>query len=147
MVAQRKTNPQLLRKIAQLYDWLDSQIRQSADTHNQCDACGKCCDFARFDHRLFVTPPELMYLKANLGGGNLKPMPTGLCPYNTDGKCTVYDYRFSGCRIFSCKSHPDLQSALTESTLTKLKSLCTHFHIPYNYADLPTALNTPENPQ
>ena len=143
MVARPKTDPQLLRKVAQLYDWLDSQIRQSANLPAQCDACGKCCDFARFDHRLFVTPPELMYLKANLHDEDLKPIPTGRCPYNTDGKCTVYDYRFAGCRIFSCKSNPDFQSTLTESTLKKLKSLCTQFHIPYRYTDLPTALNTP----
>lgn len=147
MVARPKTDPQLLRKVAQLYDWLDSQIRQSVHPPAQCQACGKCCDFAQFDHRLFVTPPELMYLKAKLGAENLKPMPTGRCPYNIDGKCTIYDYRFACCRIFSCKSDPDLQSALTESTLKKLKSLCTEFNIPYRYADLPTALNTPENPQ
>ena len=147
MVAQGKTNTQLLQKVAQVYDWLDSQIRQSAHPPAQCDACGKCCDFAQFDHRLFVTLPELMYLKAKLGDENLKPMPTSRCPYNADGECTVYDYRFAGCRIFSCKSNPDLQSALTESALTKLKSLCTEFHITYRYSDLPTALNSPKNPK
>ncbi len=145
MVAKCKANTQLLNKVAEIYDWLDLQIRQSADTPAQCDACGKCCDFARFDHRLFVTPPELMYLTANLHDEDLKPMPTGRCPYNTDGKCTVYDYRFAGCRIFSCKSDPDFQSTLTESTLNKLKSLCTQFHIPYRYTDLPTTLNTSAN--
>jgi Fe-S-cluster containining protein len=142
MVAKCKANTQLLKRVAEIYEWLDSQIRQSAETPDQCDACGKCCNFARFDHRLFVTPPELMYLTAMVGNENIKPMPTGRCPYNTDGKCTVYDYRFAGCRIFSCKSNPDFQSRLTESTLNKLKSLCTRFQIPYRYSDLPTALSS-----
>jgi Fe-S-cluster containining protein len=142
MVAKCKANTQLLNTVAEIYDWLDLQIRQSAHPPDQCDACGKCCDFARFDHRLFVTPPELMYLTAKLGSDNLRPMPTGRCPYNTDGKCTIYEHRFAGCRIFSCKSDTDFQSRLSESTLNKLKSLCTQFQIPYHYSDLPTALNT-----
>ncbi len=146
MVAESKTNPQLLQKVAEIYNWLDSQIRQSSHPAGKCDACGKCCDFEAFDHRLFVTPPELVYLTAKLGNRNLKPMTTSRCPYNTDGKCTIYDYRFAACRIFSCKTEPDPQSRLTESTLKKFKSLCTQFQIPYRYSDLPTALNTFPNP-
>lgn len=146
MVAESETNTQLLQNVAEIYEWLDSQIRQSAHPAGQCDACGKCCDFEAFDHRLFVTPPELMYLAANLHNENLKPMTTSRCPYNIDGKCTIYDYRFAACRIFSCKADTDLQSKLTESTLKKLKSLCTQSQIPYRYSDLPTALNTSPNP-
>ena len=142
MVAESKTNPQFLQKVAEIYQWLDSQIRQSAHLAGQCDACGKCCDFEAFDHRLFVTPPELLYLTAKLGNRNLKPMTTSRCPYNLDGKCTIYDYRFAACRIFSCKADTDFQSTLTESTLKKLKSLCTECGIPYRYCDLPAALNT-----
>jgi Fe-S-cluster containining protein len=146
MVAESKTNPQPLQKVAEIYNWLDSQIRQSPHPAGKCDACGKCCDFEAFDHRLFVTPPELVYLTAKLGNRNLKPMTTSRCPYNIDGKCTIYDYRFAACRIFSCKADTDFQSQLTESTLSKLKSLCTQFQIPYRYSDLPTALNTFPNP-
>jgi len=148
----------LLEKVAEIYDWLDAQICENADLAGQCNACGKCCDFDRpapdaeqgpvpgldqgFDHRLFVTPPELMYLTANLGAENIKPMPTNRCPYNIDGKCTVYEYRFASCRIFYCKADADFQSKLSESALEKLKSLCTEFQIPYCYTHLPDALNS-----
>ena len=151
----------LLQKVAEIYNWLDTQIRDNNKLTDQCNSCGKCCDFASpapvldqglapaaeqgFDHRLFVTPPELMYLTANLGAENIKSMPTNRCPYNIDGKCTVYEYRFASCRIFYCKADVDFQGELSESALEKLKSLCTEFQIPYHYTDLATALNTRES--
>ncbi|GAJ10797.1 unnamed protein product [marine sediment metagenome] len=151
MVAGCGTNNRLLGKVAEIYTWLDTKIRDNNKLTGQCKACGKCCDFGSpdqgFDHRLFVTSPELMYLTtgqqaANLGAENIKSMPTKRCPYNIDGKCTVYEYRFAGCRIFYCNADADFQSELSESALKKLKSLCVEFQIPYRYTDLATALNT-----
>jgi hypothetical protein len=146
MVAGCGTNNQLLKKVAEIYTWLDTQIRDNNKLTGQCNACGKCCDFGSpdqgFDHRLFVTPLELMYLTANLGAENIKSMPTNRCPYNIDDKCTVYEYRFASCRIFYCKADVDFQGELSESALEKLKSLCTEFQIPYRYIDLADALNS-----
>lgn len=143
MVVRTGPNNQLLKRVAEIYEWLHEQVRNNSDMSGHCDVCGKCCDFESFDHRLFVTLPELMYLTANLGGENVKPMPNGRCPYHLDGKCTIHEYRFSGCRIFCCNGDVDFQNRLSESTLKKLKSLCTEFQIAYHYADLATALNNP----
>jgi Fe-S-cluster containining protein len=145
MSAESKMRKQLLAKVAEIYDWLDLQIRESFNLAGNCDACGKCCDFEGFDHRLFVTPPEIIYLAANLGAENIKLMSTSRCPYNIDGKCSIYEYRFAGCRIFFCKADKDFQSTLSESALKKFRSLCTQFSIPYRYSDLATALNKFEN--
>ncbi len=149
MVAECRANAQLLKRVAEIYNWLDLQISNNSSLAGQCKICGECCDFDSpapaseqgFDHRLFVTTPELMYLAANLGAENIKPMPTGRCPYNVGGKCTVYEYRFAGCRIFYCKADADFQSRLSELVLAKLKSICTEFQIPYRYTDLAAALN------
>ena len=141
MVAGCRTNQRVLNKVAEIYTWLDLQIRQNSDLAGQCNACGKCCDFGRFDHRLFITGPELMYLAANLGKDSIKPMPTSRCPYNIDGKCSVYKYRFAGCRIYYCNADKDFQSSLSELTLEKLKSICMEFQIPYRYMELAIVLN------
>jgi len=141
MVAESNADARLLTKVAEIYRWLDAQICQNPDLAGVCDACGRCCDFAAFDHRLFVTRPELLYLAANLNAENIEPMPTARCPYNISGKCRIYEYRFAGCRIFCCKSVPDFQSALSESAVKKFKTLCTRLEIPYRYTDLATALN------
>jgi len=130
-----------LKRVAEVYNWLDLQINSSRNLAGTCRACGECCDFAQFEHRLFVTTPELMYLAANLGDKNIKSMPTTRCPYNIGGKCTVYEYRFAGCRIFCCKGNTDFQSRLSELSLKRFKSICAELQIPYRYTDLAAALN------
>ena len=158
MVVKAGPNNQLLKKVAKIYNWLDVEIRQHSDLTGACDTCGRCCDFDSpapthkhkpapgldqgFDHRLFVTPPELMYLAANLGTEKIKPMTTSRCPYNSNGKCEIYKYRFAGCRIFCCRADADFQSRLSESAVKKFKSICTEFQVPYRYSDLATALNS-----
>lgn len=134
-----RTTSQIVNKVGEIYDRLDRQIRDRAGV---CRACGKCCDFEKFDHRLFVTAPELMYLTAKIGAENIKSMPMSRCPYNIDGKCSVYENRFSGCRIFCCDGDADFQSKLSESVLEELTALCTEFSIPYRYTDLAGALNS-----
>jgi len=142
MVAESGVDSRLTAEVAAIYAWLDREIRRNADIAGVCEACGRCCDFEMSDHHLFVTTPELRYVAANLGAENMKPMPTGRCPYNVEGKCSIYQYRFAGCRIFCCKGDKDFQSILSESVLKKLKTLCTTFHVAYRYTDLASALNS-----
>lgn len=142
MVAGSETNKQLLERVAEIYKWLDMQICTGSDMARVCRSCGDCCDFEGFDHRLFITPPELMYLAANLSAENIKPMLSSRCPYNLNGKCSVYEYRFSGCRIFCCDADADFQSRLSEAVLEKLKSICMEFHISYRYTDLAAGLSS-----
>ena len=141
-MAESVANKRLLDRVAEIYKWLEKQICSGGDMAGECRSCGDCCDFEEFDHRLFITPPELMYLATNLGAENIKPMPGSQCPYNINGKCIVYEYRFSGCRIFCCNGDADFQSKLSEAVLQKLKSICVEFQIPYRYTDLAAGLNS-----
>jgi len=141
MVERREIGGQVVEKVAAIYEWLDMQLHDAGVRVPACDVCGKCCDFETFEHLLFVTPPELTYLAAKLGGEKMEPMPTGRCPYNIVVACSIYDYRFAGCRIFCCKGDKDFQSALSESALEKFKAICTEFGIPYRYSPLADALN------
>ena len=141
MVARCKADNRLIERVSDIYAWVDSQLREGGDAAGRCEGCGKCCDFESFDHRLFVTMPELMYLATMLGADKIKSMPGGRCPYNVEGKCTIHEYRFAGCRIFCCNGDRDFQSELSESALKKLKSACEELQIPYRYSDLARALN------
>jgi len=141
VVAEPEANKRLLERVVEIYKWLDLQVCSGGDMAGTCGSCGDCCDFEGFDHRLFITPPELIYLSANLGAENIKQMSSNRCPYNVDGKCTIYEYRFSGCRIFCCNADADFQNRLSEAVLQKLKSTCVEFQIPYRYTDLATGLN------
>ena len=138
-----KNNFFVCKKVTEIYNWLDTQIQQN-NSSVRCKACGRCCDFEKFDHLLFVSTPELIFLKENLKPQKIKTMPTAVCPYNEKGRCTIYPLRFAGCRIFFCNppaADKDFQSRLSEFAVSRFKSLCTKFDIPYIYSDLQTALN------
>lgn len=140
-MAGYEINGQLLKRVAEIYAWLDEQICRCGELAGACKVCGDCCDFDRFDHRLFITPPELMYLAAHLEPHKIKPMPSSRCPYNKEGKCEVYEHRFAACRIFCCRGDADFQSVLSETSLERFKSICRDFQIPYGYTEVAEAIN------
>ena len=131
---------EIIRKVSEVYEWIDSQVLEAGSLAGQCAECGKCCDFDAFGHKLFVTSVEVVHFWAAHAGA-LKEMVGGRCPYNVGGKCASYESRFAGCRIFSCKGDADFQSGLTEAALKKLKGLCIEYDVPYRYMDIASALN------
>ena len=131
------TSNSLLNAIEEVYQWIDSEVENTGD----CKACGDCCDFEIFGHRLYVTSVELAYFAEKMKR-DLRKMDTDVCPYKIDGKCTVYPHRFAGCRIFACGRNEDIESNLSEKSLQKLKQIGEQHQIPYQYKDLKTALNS-----
>jgi hypothetical protein len=139
MVGEPERRRRLVEDIAAVFD---AQLRQNPDLAGQCNACGACCDFAAYDHRLFVTPPELIYLAAKLNTETLKAATSGRCPYQRGKNCTVHDHRFAGCRIFCCNGDPVFQGELSEATLKRLKAIGERFRVPYRYGELRSALGS-----
>jgi Fe-S-cluster containining protein len=140
MVGEPQGQDRLIQEVAAIYEWIDTRQRQEPARAGRCKACGACCDFVAYDHRLFVTAPELAYLAARLGVRELKLMPTGRCPYQEGTNCTAHENRFAGCRVFCCQGDPDFQSELSEEALRRLKVLGEELRVPYRYQDLAVAL-------
>jgi len=130
----------LVEEVAAIYEWIEARKQQDPARAGRCQACGACCDFAAYEHRLFVTPPELISLAARLGARELRQMTDGRCPYQQGAACTVHEQRFAGCRIFGCGGNPESQSEWSEEALRRLKALCEEFGVPYRYQDLAAAL-------
>jgi hypothetical protein len=135
-----KNKNELLKRVAEVYQWLDEQINKNISSDDLCTACGRCCNFADFDHSLFVSSPEIIYFHEKVGP-ETRPMTLEKCPYNISGRCTIYENRFAGCRIFFCKGEVDFQNQLSELALKKFKEICLEFKIPYRYMNLQTALS------
>lgn len=125
---------QMIQEVSAIYQTLDKQL---AAMDLSCQACGNCCDFESFGHKLYITTPELIYFAHFISP---KEMTADICPYRVDGKCTVYPYRFSGCRIFSCRGDAEKENALCEQTISKLKTLCNEYGIRYHYVYLKAGL-------
>ena len=130
----------IIERVSEIYKWIEEQQLANKGIAGNCEVCGKCCDFERYDHRLYVTTPEMIYFVDKVGIANIKQMTTAKCCYQVEGKCSVHAYRFSGCRIFCCKGKATFQSELTESAIKKFKALCAELQIPYRYVELPVAL-------
>jgi Fe-S-cluster containining protein len=147
-------NKKIAKRVEEIYNWLDEQIAANQDKAGKCEACGKCCDFETFGHRLFVTSPELIYFAEKIARSDViasglssvaiakgeakQSGLTGKCRYQVDNKCTVYKYRFASCRIFCCKGDSRFQNELTEAVIKKFKALCDELKIPYRYTDAGT---------
>ena len=142
MVGESERHRRVVAEVAVLYDWIDTQLQQDRELVGECAACGACCDFVSYDHLLFVTPPELIYLAAKLNASSLRQMTGERCRYQEEERCAIHRHRFTGCRIFCCDGDRDFQAELTETVLRKLKSICQRYQIAYQYADLGTALAT-----
>jgi Fe-S-cluster containining protein len=134
------TNLRVVEAVERIYLSLEAELSQ---TPAKCKACGKCCDFESFGHKLYITTPELLYFRAMLAENKipLLPMTTSVCPYRRDGKCSVYPWRFAGCRIFNCTGDADLQGELSEKMIRWMKQICLQESLSYRYLDLRTALN------
>jgi len=128
-------NTEISKAVENVYEWIDSQR-----IDHTCTGCGDCCNFTKYDHLLFVTGVELTHFAEAIGTENVKPMQNGICPYMSDGKCTVYKSRFAGCRIFQCKGNDDQQGEVMEKALTKLKKIGDEFEADYSYMDLSKGL-------
>ena len=58
MVGMRK-NDQIIERVSEIYKWIEAQQLANKGIAGSCDVCGKCCDFEQYDHRLYVTTPEI----------------------------------------------------------------------------------------
>jgi Fe-S-cluster containining protein len=139
------TDPAIVAAVEEVYRHIDAEValwsQPASSPAHGCSSCGQCCDFDAYDHRLFVTSPELVYFAAKLGPGNIRSMAGGLCPYNASAKCTIHGHRFAGCRIFLCKGDPDKQAQLSEWASSRFKAICHDSGLAYQYTDLRSALN------
>ena len=136
-----KMAPEPIKKVEALYNKLHEMLNANPESAGNCAACGRCCDFKTYDHLLYITDAELIYLAHHIGRENILTMKNGVCPYRKENKCTVHEYRFAGCRIFCCNGNYEFQSNVTESILAELKKLCDEMNMDYHYRQLSTALN------
>jgi len=123
------------------------QADQAADEQRwTCRACGQCCRFEQFGHKLFVTAGELAFLIRpaapwqDLRSGT-RANPAEMCPYQHGNRCLARDSRTLGCRLFFCDpAATDWFSSVYEDIHDQIKRLHAAHGLPYLYVELTTAL-------
>jgi len=131
-VEQVAANPGFLAELRNILDEADADARRQG---LECLACGKCCLFGQFGHRLYVTTGELALLR--MAGGAVADKPSdGRCPHYNAGRCTARGARALGCRLFYCdpagqRWFPDAYERFHQC----IKRLHERHGVPYFYVD------------
>lgn len=111
-----------------------------------CLASGRCCNFDRYDHRLFVTGLDTVWcvesLRARSGPPATLPAVAeartrGDCPFLLDGRlCGAHIERPLGCRIFFCdRTARDWHEELYARTHAAFAVIHERFGVPYRYGE------------
>ena len=125
-----------------------------------CWASGRCCNFAKAGHKLYVTGLEAAYTIAQLPGATSPPLggatggsstgttgPIGTlhlptlpdaqaCPFQTANLCGVHPIRPLGCRLYFCdRSAQEWQHELSERLLADIRALHDRFAVEYRYGE------------
>ncbi len=109
-----------------------------AEERPACRACGACCRFEEFGHRLYVSTGELALLSVSRPRRVCRP---GRCPYQVGQRCTARRRRGLGCRVFFCDpAAGEWSAAVYEQHHRGIRLLHARAHLPYHYVELTAAL-------
>lgn len=128
--------------LEQIYRRLDES---SAD--RSCRACGICCHFKDFGHRLYATRLEALFLLAK-SGGPPHEFTENSCGYQEGSRCLAWGGvggvdgvgvgggRVLGCRLFFCREAGGYSSDLHERTLAEIKEIAREAGVDAEYGGL-----------
>lgn len=136
-----------------------------------CWASGRCCNFRKAGHLLYVTGLEAAYTiaraegirgfveatrsrrsdeseKTNTPGAvSLTQLANARerddCPFLIENACSVHAIKPLGCRVYFCdRSAQQWQQDLSERMLARIRELHERFGVPYVYAEWRGLLET-----
>lgn len=133
-------DPAIAARLESIYQLIADQIEARGPA---CWASGRCCNFQKTGHRLYVTGLEAAYAFARLPrsqalteAGLAAAEARGDCPFVISNLCGIHAIKPIGCRVYFCdRSAEDWQRALSENALTQIKSLHDEFRIEYRYGE------------
>jgi len=131
-VERCRRDPRLLVELADLL-----RRAEAAAAGWACRACGECCRFEAFGHRLYVSAGELALL---IGSPPAAPCEAGRCGYQVGPHCTARDRRPLGCRVFFCDAPAEQAEAVYEPLHRQIRDLHDRLDLPYLYVELSGAL-------
>ena len=132
--------------------------REIASRGPVCWASGRCCNFDRAGHRLYVTGLEAAYTIVGArreaeatDDAHALRLPTlddvararasGGCPFQRDNLCAAHAIKPLGCRVYFCdRGAQAWQQSLHEAALGDIRAMHDRFSIPYRYLEWRAAL-------
>jgi Fe-S-cluster containining protein len=106
-----------------------------------CWGSGRCCNFRKAGHRLYVTGLEAAYHVSRVGavaglGAIEAAGERGDCPYLEGNLCGAHGVKPLGCRVYFCdRSAQRWQEELTERGLGMIRRIHDEHGIEYRYGE------------
>jgi Fe-S-cluster containining protein len=136
-------DPVVAGRLESIYADIASEVAARGPS---CWASGRCCNFERTGHRLYVTGLEAAYAVAHLDPAKGHPPLTSLtlahalsrggCPFQVLNLCGIHSIKPLGCRVYFCdRSAQNWQRELSERMLQSMKVLHDELNIPYRYGE------------
>ena len=135
--------PDVREAVLRIYNELQREIDARQPL---CSASGRCCNFDRYGHRLYVTTIELATFLHQLTEAEMTiPEATdpATCPLQLNKLCSVHPIRPFGCRIFFCDpTATQWQNDQYEQFHARLRRLHDDLNVPYFYVEWRQALRS-----
>lgn len=116
--------------------------REIVERGPACWASGRCCNFEKTGHLLYVTGLEAAYTVAGArereaaGATSLPVLSGGLCPFQEQNLCGVHEIKPLGCRVYFCdRSAQQWQNDLSERLLAEVRAIHDRHGVEYRYGE------------
>ncbi|MCC6228043.1 MAG: YkgJ family cysteine cluster protein [Phycisphaerales bacterium] len=132
------TRDGVVRTLESIYARAASEI---ASRGPACWASGRCCNFERTGHRLYVTGLEAAYAitrasqsvtRADIDTAHAR----GGCPFQAHNLCGIHAIKPLGCRVYFCdRASQSWQQDLSERLLADIRALHASHAVEYRYGE------------
>lgn len=133
-------SPQVRGALEAVFADIAAEISRRAPA---CWASGRCCNFERAGHRLYVTGLEAAYTVTGLDAGTPltragldAALARGGCPFQAQNLCGVHTIKPVACRVYFCdRSAQGWQRELSERMHERVRALHDTLGVEYRYAE------------
>jgi len=133
-------DPEIARELERVFEATSAAIEARGPA---CWASGRCCNFDKTGHRLYVTGIEAAYALSRLpaersiGSSDIeRAVVGGGCPFQVANLCEIHALKPLGCRVYFCdRSAQQWQQELSELMLARIRALHERFKLPYAYGE------------
>ena len=120
-----------IKALEALYRALDKEAAELGE----CKACGRCCHFKTYGHRLYATYVEALY-QVQRSGHPPRAFDDDTCGYQEGSECKAREGRVLGCRTFFCGRETAEARRIHEAALEGIKRITLEFGLPWRYRPL-----------
>jgi Fe-S-cluster containining protein len=144
-------DPAVVGELRGVFGWIAREVEARGPA---CWASGRCCNFERSGHLLYVTGLEAAYALVHAPPADTNQGPRSLsltqlararggCPFQSGNLCSIHTVKPSACRIYFCdRGAREWQQTLSESVQARLRDMHDAGGIPYFYGEWRVVLET-----